>query len=106
MYRFVSRAPLVVGATLGALALIIAFAANAFASIPDNANVYHGCVQSSNLPIPGQGTLRLIDTAKGQSCTRYETPVSWNAAGDTGPTGPQGATGATGVAGTAGTAGV
>ena len=79
----------VVLAGLVAALLVLALATNAFASIPDHSNVFHGCVQSGTLPIPGQGILRLIDTDKGQTCTRYETPVSWNANGTAGPTGPR-----------------
>src|SRR6185312_13772460 len=88
--------------------LVFALATNAFASIPDHNQVYHGCVQSGTLPIPGTGTLRLIDTDRGQTCNRTETAVSWNAngvAGPSGSTGPQGPTGATGPSGTIGLAG-
>ena len=85
--------------------LVLALATNAFASIPDQSNVYHACVQAGNLPIPGQGTMRLIDTEKGQSCTRHETPVSWNANGVAGPTGATGATGPQGPAGATGPSG-
>jgi hypothetical protein len=81
--------------------LLLALAANAFASIPDQQQVYHACMLTSRLPLVG-GSLRLIDTERGQQCARYETSVSWSATGATGPagaTGPSGPSGPTGPAG-------
>jgi len=101
--RFARRR--VVLAALTASILVLALATNAFASIPDQNQVFHACVQSGTLPIPGQGSIRLIDTNKGQSCTRYETPISWNANGTAGPSGPAGPTGATGASGASGPTG-
>jgi hypothetical protein len=101
----------VVRASFMAGILVLALATNAFADIPDHAQVFHACILSGNLPIPGMGTMRVIDTEKGQSCTRNETPVSWDATGATGPTGavgpqgPAGADGATGPQGPTGPAG-
>jgi len=103
MSQFTSQR--IVVATIVASILALALATNAFASIPDQQQVFHACVQSGNLPIPGQGSVRIIDTAKGQACTRYETPISWSANGTTGPVGPIGPTGPTGIAGPAGTSG-
>ncbi len=91
--------------------LILALATNAFASIPDHSNVFHGCVQSGNMPLPNKGSLRLIDTARGEHCNQFESPVSWSENGMTGPTGatgatgPIGATGATGLEGATGPTG-
>ena len=83
--------------------LVLALATNAFADIPDQSNVFHGCVQTGGgrfflpgwIPFFGgtAGSLRLIDTERGQSCASTETAVSWNAVGPSGPTGPSGATG-------------
>jgi hypothetical protein len=106
--RFARRR--IVLASLTASILVLALATNAFASIPDQNQVFHACVQSGTLPIPGQGSIRLIDTDKGQTCTRYETPISWSAnggaTGPTGPAGPAGATGASGASGPSGPAGI
>ena len=102
--RFARRR--VVLASLTASILVLALATNAFASIPDQNQVFHACVQSGTLPIPGQGSIRLIDTDKGQTCTRYETPISWSAnGGATGPTGPTGASGPSGPNGPTGAVG-
>jgi hypothetical protein len=65
MRRFARVWPLVVG-----LALI---AGAAVASIPDAAQVIHGCYN------PKQANkLRVIDTAKGQKCSSVEKPLNWN----------------------------
>jgi hypothetical protein len=85
--------------------LLLALAANAFASIPDQNQVYHACMQSGNLPLPNAGSIRMIDTERGQNCNRFETPISWNAngvAGATGATGPSGLAGPSGATGAAG----
>jgi len=103
MSQFTSQR--IVVATIVASILALALATNAFASIPDQQQVFHACVQSGNLPIPGQGSVRIIDTAKGQACSRYETPISWSANGATGPTGPVGATGPAGASGATGASG-
>ena len=96
----------VVLAGAAASILILALVSGAFASIPDQNQVFHACVLSGNLPIPGQGSVRIIDTNKGQTCTRYETPISWDASGGaTGPTGPMGATGPVGATGAEGATG-
>lgn len=68
----------------------------ALASIPDAAGVIHGCY-SKDL-----GILRVIDTAKGQSCRKWETALDWNQQGPQGPqgvAGPQGPQGASGISG-------
>lgn len=56
----------------------------AYANIPDSGGVIHGCYKKTS---PNQGTLRLIDTEKGQTCSGVENAVDWN------QTGPQGAAG-------------
>jgi hypothetical protein len=100
----IARRRFVVAITVASM-LALALATNAFASIPDHNQVYHACVQSGNLPIPDQGSVRIIDTEKGQSCTRSETPISWSANGATGPTGPVGTTGPSGASGATGASG-
>jgi hypothetical protein len=68
----------------------------AWATIPDSSGVIHGCYQTK------QGTLRVIDTDKGQSCSSNESALNWNKAGPQGPkggTGPQGPMGDTGPQG-------
>ncbi len=92
--------------------MLMALAATAFAAIPDQSNVFHGCVLNNNslglgwLPFGRPaGSLRLIDTAQNQSCNSNETAVSWNASGPSGPSGPSGATGASGPSGPSGATG-
>jgi len=63
----------------------------AFASIPDNGGVIHGCYLSN-------GNLRVIDSPS-TTCKSNETPLDWNAQGTTGAAGPTGATGPTGTHG-------
>jgi hypothetical protein len=58
----------------------------AFAAIPDEAGVIHGCYTTKG------GVLRVIDS--GASCTTKETALDWN---QTGPQGPPGSTGSAGV---------
>lgn len=101
--RLVHRRVFLAGAV--ASILILALAANAFASIPDQSNVFYGCVQTGNLPIPGKGSLRLIDTSRGEHCNQYETAVSWSENGASGPTGATGATGPVGATGATGQVG-
>lgn len=63
-------------------------------SIPDSlAQTINGCVSTKT------GALRISST-----CSRSETPISWNVTGPQGPAGPAGATGATGPTGPAGVA--
>jgi hypothetical protein len=71
------------------LAALITFAfvavgSAAYAAIPDGNGVIHGCYRKVS---PNPGTIRLIDTAKGQACTTGENTLDWNQAdkGDPGP---------------------
>jgi len=78
----------------------------AYASIPDSSGAIHGCyTKHAGLFTPPVGSLRVIDTAKGQQCTGSETAVSWNQTGPQGPAGAPGANGAAGAAGAQGPAG-
>jgi len=70
----------------------------ALASIPDGSGVIHGCYAkaSSNQP---PGSLRVIDTEVGQTCSANERALDWNRTGPTGPQGLQGAPGPQGAPG-------
>lgn len=73
----------------------------AYATIPDQQNVYSACM------LKGVGTIRLIDkslptTNLMSRCTDKEIEISWNQAGQQGPAGPQGPKGETGATGAAG----
>jgi hypothetical protein len=72
----------------------------AWAAIPGGDGTIDGCY------LKVTGTLRVIDTGKGDKCIKgLETPISWNQKGDPGPAGAKGATGAAGAKGDAGPAG-
>jgi hypothetical protein len=85
----------------GALLAVVVAGGVAYATIPDQNNVYRACV------LKGVGQVRLIDkslpsTNPMSHCTANETEVSWNQAGQPGPPGPQGTKGDPGPAGTNG----
>jgi hypothetical protein len=84
-------------------AALIAGAAAAFASIPAADGTINGCYTKVG------GVLRVIDTAKGESCNpRLETALKWSQTGPAGPAGlpgPKGDTGQTGPAGPKGDTG-
>jgi hypothetical protein len=89
----------IIAVAVGTLALA---GAVTYATIPDSAGVVNGCYTRLT------GALRVIDTGAGQTCLRFETPISWNQVGPQGPagaTGPQGAQGPQGVQGDPGPAG-
>jgi hypothetical protein len=75
----------------------------AWSAIP-NGNTIHGCYIKALGP--AQGTLRLIDASKGQSCSKVETPLDWAQTGAQGAQGIQGTQGAPGATGPAGPDGV
>lgn len=56
----------------------------AYATIPDGGGVIHACYQKN------QGTLRIIDTDKAQTCSSSESPLNWSQTGPQGQQGPQG----------------
>jgi hypothetical protein len=68
----------------------------ATAAIPDSNGVIHGCRSNKT------GAVRVIDTEKGQTCTKDEAALPWNQTGPQGPAGPAGPTGAPGLQGPAG----
>ncbi|MDB5059500.1 MAG: hypothetical protein JWO59_2972 [Chloroflexi bacterium] len=102
-----TRAALVWRGVVVTFLLVLALGTNAFASIPDHGKVFHGCFVNLTSK-KDAGNLRLIDTSKGQTCSKNEVAVSWNQRGLTGasgPTGPTGSKGDKGVTGPAGLAG-
>lgn len=72
----------------------------AYASIPDQNEVIHGCYKTVD------GKLRVIDTGTGDSCLSSEVTLDWNQKGPQGPTGPQGPQGPAGPTGSQGPQGV
>ena len=80
-----------------AIALVGAVAVKA--SIPDGAGVIHGCYSKSAPPGSQPGSLRVIDTAAGQTCSLSEGAVNWSQTGPPGPQGPQGPQGSRGPTG-------
>jgi hypothetical protein len=81
--------------TVVALAIVGALVSGgiAYAAIPDAGGVIHGCYKKSS---PNQGTLRIIDTEKAQTCSNAETAVTWSQTGPQGSQGPQGPQGPSG----------
>jgi hypothetical protein len=95
--RFQPRARGVWLATALLAALAVAGGA-AYATIPDDGGVIHGCYHGQT------GVLRVIDNAAG-NCLPTESAISWSQTGPQGPAGPQGPEGQTGPQGTTGPAG-
>jgi hypothetical protein len=73
-----------------AVAVAISGGAIAYASIPDSSGVIHGCYTVKT------GALRVIDTAKGQTCATGQHSLNWNQKGAQGPAGPPGPAGVSG----------
>jgi hypothetical protein len=71
----------------------------AYATIPDGNGVIHGCY------LKGIGALRVIDTGKSQTCSKFETPLDWSQTGPQGPPGQQGQQGSPGSPGPPGPTG-
>jgi hypothetical protein len=74
------------------LSLVIAIAvlgvsAGAMATIPDSKGVIHACFNPQR-----SGSLRVINTDKGQTCTSNEKQLNWNQRGRRGPAGADGTT--------------
>jgi hypothetical protein len=68
----------------------------AYAAIPDEAGVIHGCYRTSTDDQKGQ--LRVVESAA--SCRSNELPIEWNVTGAPGAQGPAGEDGADGADGT------
>ena len=84
---------------------VLGVAAAVQAAIPDTQGVIHGCYRASGNPA---GTLRVIDTGKGQKCVTGEIGLNWNQTGPVGrpgPTGPAGGRGTLGPTGAKGSTG-
>jgi hypothetical protein len=73
-----------------AVAVAISGGAIAYASIPDSSGVIHGCYTVKG------GSLRVIDTAKGQTCATGQHSLNWNQKGQQGLAGPPGPAGVSG----------
>jgi hypothetical protein len=74
-------------------AMLVVSAGVAYAAIPDSNGVIHGCIKKSGGDDDdggGKGSLRVIDTAKGESCKRKETALKWNQTGPAGTPGQDG----------------
>jgi hypothetical protein len=84
---------------VGLVAAGLAVATVAFAAIPDGDGAISGCYTKIG------GVVRVIDTAKGERCTRYEVPITWNQAGSPGQPGEPGPRGEPGAQGEPGPAG-
>ena len=82
------RPGLVVLAIVGAL---VGVGGIAYATIPDASGVIHACYKT------GQGTLRVIDPDKAQTCSSAETQLDWSKTGPQGLPGQQGPPGPTDV---------
>jgi hypothetical protein len=78
----VRRRPLLLA--VGVALAVAAAGGIAYAGIPDSGGVIHGCYKTS----PNQGTLRVIDSEKGQTCSVNESALNWNQTGPPGPRGP------------------
>lgn len=79
------------------LGLLLATAGGiAYAAIPGNDGVIHGCYTNRG------GILNVIDPSAGQRCSAFQTPISWNQQGPQGDPGPQGAPGPVGPQGETG----
>jgi hypothetical protein len=77
------RRPLLIAVTI---AVVFAAAAGiAYANIPDSSGVIHGCYKKTS---PQQGTLRVVDSEKGQTCGASENTLNWNQMGPRGARGP------------------
>jgi hypothetical protein len=81
-----------------AVLAMLAVSGIAYATIPDDNGVIHGCYAKSG------GALRVIDAGV-TNCSKSETSLNWNVKGATGPVGPQGAQGPQGPQGPPGPAG-
>jgi len=68
----------------------------AYANIPDVGGVIHSCYNKT------QGSLRVIDSEKAQTCSNGESPLNWS---QTGPQGIQGKQGIQGIQGPKGDTG-
>ena len=79
--------------TLAIVGALLVAGGIAYATIPDGGGVIHACYQKN------QGTLRVIDTEKAQTCSNSETQLNWSQTGPQGPQGIQGPKGDTGPTG-------
>src|SRR5262249_24303187 len=81
------RRVIIAAAAAAAVVVAITGGAIAYASIPDAKGVIHGCYTVKG------GSLRVIDTAKGQTWATGQHSLNWNQKGPQGQPGPAGASG-------------
>ena len=62
----------------------------ATASIPDASGVIHACYTKTSSSTQPPGSVRVIDTGIGQTCTAAENSLNWGVRGPTGAQGLQG----------------
>src|SRR5437870_3505192 len=84
---------------VAAMATLLALAGASRASIPDSNGVIHGCYDTK------KGTLRVVDTSAGGTCTTKENAITWAQQGPPGASGPTGETGSQGPMGPVGDTG-
>jgi len=87
-----------IGIVLASVGLLVTAAGIAYATIPGEDGVIHGCY------LTRAGVLRVIDPATSH-CTSFETPIEWNQTGPEGPPGPEGPQGEAGPPGPQGAEG-
>jgi hypothetical protein len=81
------------GVIAAALLVMLASGGVAYATIPDESGVIHGCYTKK------VGILSVIDPSAGQTCSSGQLPISWNQQGPQGDPGPQGPPGPPGSGG-------
>jgi len=94
-------------------AVLVVSVGVAYAAIPDASGVINACFKKSGNGDDDEGSgpkgsLRVIDTAKGETCKKNELALSWSQQGpkgDQGATGLRGETGQTGATGATGPTG-
>jgi hypothetical protein len=86
------------------IGVAVTAAAVAYASIPDSTGAIHGCYSGNGSKQQNGTPLNIIDS-DAASCSRGQTPVTWNAVGQQGPSGPSGASGPSGPSGATGPTG-
>jgi hypothetical protein len=72
---------------VAALVAVVGAAVAATAAIPDSNGVIHACRNTKT------GALRVIDSERGQTCSKDEAALAWNQTGPQGPAGPAGVSG-------------
>jgi hypothetical protein len=98
------RSQLLLAAAIGALVTALA-GGIAWASIPGDGNLIHGCYSQNGVSATNGTQLNIIDTASA-SCSKGQKEIAWNQQGPKGDKGDQGPQGPAGTNGTNGKDGV